>query len=157
MDPGGINYVVIVGPTVSFAALAADLEAPKLMSQSSSWVHQNRSNLCGCGCDVYRFPEDSVMTVAQCSATPCKPIPSKFRGCGFTPKFRGRSFWNLLLYSAFSGPPQKGLSPEFRATRLSRREKKGPIWGFSAYFPVFKAEKDPQKICAKPWSPVIRA
>ena len=52
---------------------------------------------------------------------------------------------------------QKGLSPGFRATRLSRRKKRGPLWGFSVYFPVFKAKKGPQKICAKPWLPVIRA
>ena len=42
--------------------------------------------------------------------------------------------------------------PDFRA------EKKGTLsGGFSAYFPVFKAEKGQKKICAKPWLPVIRA
>ena len=59
-------------------------------------------------------------------------------------------------------PPFHPKSSEGTITRVSCNptfcaEKKGPIWGFSAYFPVFKAEKDPQKICAKPWSPVIRA
>ena len=44
-----------------------------------------------------------------------------------------------------SGITQKGLSPGFRAPRLSRREKRGPLWGFSTYFPVFKAKKGPQK------------
>ena len=52
---------------------------------------------------------------------------------------------------------KKWLSPEFRATRLWRGFKKGPLWRFSAYFPVFKAKKGPRKICAKPWLPVIRA
>ena len=40
---------------------------------------------------------------------------------------------------------RKGLSPEFRATRLWRGIKKGPLWRFSVYFPVFKAQKGPQK------------
>ena len=52
---------------------------------------------------------------------------------------------------------RKGLSPEFRATRPLTRNKKGPLWRFSAYFPVFQAKKGPRKISAKPWLPVIRA
>ena len=36
-------------------------------------------------------------------------------------------------------------------------KKKGTLWRFSAYFPVFKAEEGPKEICAKPWLPVIRA
>ena len=46
---------------------------------------------------------------------------------------------------------QSFVQPDLRA------EKRVLSGGFSAYFPVFKAEKDPQKICAKPWLPVIRA
>ena len=65
---------------------------------------------------------------------------------------------NCSKERAVVGCIQKGLSPGFRATRLSRREKKGALsGGFSACFPVFKAKKGPQKICAKPWLPVIRA
>ena len=45
---------------------------------------------------------------------------------------------------------QKGLSPEFRATRLSRRVKKGPLWRFSADFPVFKAEEGTKKSAPNP-------
>ena len=59
-----------------------------------------------------------------------------------------KRFWTPHLWYVF--PPisrfpilplgQKGLSPEFRATRLWRGlKKKGPLWRFSAYFPVFKA------------------
>ena len=53
---------------------------------------------------------------------------------------------------------RKGISPEFRATRLWRRKRKRPLWRFSsAYLPVFKAKKGPRKSCAKPWLAVIRA
>ena len=37
---------------------------------------------------------------------------------------------------------RKGLSPEFRATRLWRGIKKGPLWRFSAYFPLFGPQKN---------------
>ena len=52
--------------------------------------------------------------------------------------------------------------PQKTITRVSRNPtfaqiKKGPRWRFSIDFPVFKAEKGPQKICANPWLPVIRA
>ena len=45
---------------------------------------------------------------------------------------------------------RKGLSPEFRATRLWRGIKKGPLWRFSAYFPVFKAKRAPEKSVRNP-------
>ena len=44
----------------------------------------------------------------------------------------------------------KGLSPEFRATRLSRRTKKGSHLGVFCLFPVFKAEKDLKKSARNP-------
>ena len=71
--------------------------------------------------------------------------------------------WCLVLHRHISAIPQlatyramlvryppprkhrKGLSPGFRATRLSRRKKGGSLWRYSAYFPVFKAEKGPKK------------
>ena len=65
------------------------------------------------------------------------------------------SFWALdppyeAIFFPTWGCDQKGLSPEFRATRLSRRKKKGPLWRFSAYFPVSQAEKGAKRICTKP-------
>ena len=66
-------------------------------------------------------------------------------------------FLSLSLSLSLRGIARKGLSPEFRATRLWRAKEKGPLWRFSAYFPVFKAKKGPRKICTKPWLPVIRA
>ena len=47
-------------------------------------------------------------------------------------KFR----WKLRRFSFFDfHANQKGLSPGFRTTRLSRRKKGDPLWRFSAYFP----------------------
>ena len=46
---------------------------------------------------------------------------------------------------------QTGVSPEFRATWLSRREKKGHFQPFSAYFPVLGATKGRRKTRAQPW------
>ena len=80
--------------------------------------------------------------------------PSKFGGGGL---WMAGEIPTLAAAATHRGKPQKGLSPEFRATRLWRGLKKGPLWRFSAYFPVFKAKKGPRKICAKPWLPVIRA
>ena len=53
---------------------------------------------------------------------------------------------------------QKGLSPEFRATRLSRR-KKGPSLEVVCLliFLCLRPKRPKKKICAKPWLPVIRA
>ena len=45
---------------------------------------------------------------------------------------------------------RKGLSPEFRATRLWRGKEKGPLWRFSAYFAAFKAKKGPEKSAGNP-------
>ena len=53
---------------------------------------------------------------------------------------------------------RKELSPEFlRNPTLARNNKKGPLWRYSAYLPVFKAKKGPRKICAKSWLLVTRA
>ena len=50
------------------------------------------------------------------------------------------------------GKSQTGISPEFRATWVSRRKKKkGHFQPFSAYFPVFGAKKGRRKSCAQPW------
>ena len=48
--------------------------------------------------------------------------------------------------------PQTGISPEFRATWVSRRKKKRPFPAFSFLFScVFGAKKGKKKICAQPW------
>ena len=59
---------------------------------------------------------------------------------------------NLLRRSIFSTAGsfgiiylQTGISPEFRATWLSHREKKGHFQPFSAYFPVFWGKKKGRK------------
>ena len=46
---------------------------------------------------------------------------------------------------------QTGISPEFRTTWLSRREKKGHFRPFSVYFPVFGAKRARRKTRAQPW------
>ena len=71
--------------------------------------------------------------------------------------------WEMVVFSWTEGrcvwglKSQKGLSPEFRATRLARREKKGPLWRFSAYFLSLKPKRTPKKVRAKPWLRVLRA
>ena len=43
------------------------------------------------------------------------------------------------------------ISPELRATWLSRTKKGCHFWAFSAYFPVFRAKKGRRKTRAQPW------
>ena len=86
------------------------------------------------------------------------PYENKANGCdtplcdtiskGYCAIWGGISHWAAIRMDYHQGFAQA----DFRAEK-----KGGPLWGFSAYFPVFKAEKGPQKICAKPWLPVIRA
>ena len=95
------------------------------------------------------------MRIDDCGVTTLK-TPKTQEGCGGLRRENPGAFPKArpIFQQPFS---QKGLLPEFRATRLRRGIKKGPLWRFSAYFPVFKAKKGPRKICAKPWLPVIRA
>ena len=46
---------------------------------------------------------------------------------------------------------QTGISPEFRATWVLRREKKGPFPAIFCLFPAFGPKKCRKKTCTQPW------
>ena len=104
------------------------------------------------------LPENRGIIFQQRRTLPENLSSSEFRtATAFLSFLRGGAYFAFFFGSDNSHTTQEGLSPEFRVTRLSRRKKKGPLWRFSACFPVFQAEKGHKKICTKPWLPVIRA
>ena len=48
------------------------------------------------------------------------------------------------------GPCQKGTIARASCNPTFAQEKKAPLWRFSAYFPVFKAEEGPKKSAPNP-------
>ena len=87
-------------------------------------------------------------------------ITSRGYFLSFCRPLRGRwvSKRNRNLAEFRSNGNRQRLSPEFRATRLWRREEKGPFLEVFCSFSCVSGQKGPrQKLCAKPWLPVIRA
>ena len=80
---------------------------------------------------------------------PRQHLPTTFRGFG------GRQGGSAEF--ANPNPPRPSEGTITRASRnpTFAQKERGP--SLEVDFPAFKAEKGPQKICAKPWLAVIRA